>query len=920
ITNMDVLKQYIDLNEKGEPDSYSKNMLDSLKKELSERLPEEHIYSYSGVMDGSLIGPNEPKGFANKVYEDLKAIVFQQLDEIREEDALTQEITRHNVFAELTTIDFTGRKEVVESILRYLSGPDNRVYALLGSSGSGKTVVMARTSHLAREQARSVIITRFLGTTGAASHFDSLLAGIDDEIAQQYGADINFIRGTGEKRKMEKDAFQACLMWAARERPLVIFFDAIDQLPVFGRQMLMQAIPKTLPTYCRIVLSGTSEVEPLVSGMIKEQLLPMTKREGESLLTTWLVRADRKLRDDQKNAVIGKLAKNGLPLYLKLIFENVKRWRSYDTSVPALSDNIEGMLDAYFDELEHQHTKELVSTLIGYMLSSRHRGLPENEALELLARDGEYWTSFLREYPYFSEEAVRLKRLPSVLWSRLRLDLDSYLTERIEDGATLLIFYHWQFGQYANNAYVRGNEVRYCHILGEYGAEVMRTCGRTGGLQERRIKTYSSISELSSLPYTALYSLVSFLRAGMDKQVRDLIYQIFSATRAEDINGVPVDKLNVYVIKEGSKNERNLYYKIIEGCGIDMPNVGMWVVYLGLLGDTYQNTVFQEWAIFYYQKAILLLEEIHAKDPGNINMADYFAKICGSLGDVLMQRRQPKSLEAAEKHYRKAIAILEGVHAKNADNIEIAVDLHKTYNNLGILLSRNNRPEEANAYDQKAIFIVAEIHKRHPDNVDIADSLATSYINIAPSFYESNRKNVAEEYCLKAIAILEKMTKLHTNDSYSSNLCQHLASSYQTAGKLFRENNRISAAKEYYQKAISLLEKSSEQDPDDIVMAIRLAAIYNNLGFLFQNINQLEAAEEYYQKSRLKVEEIRVKDPGNVVIAETLGRTYLNMESLFQQSNRPDEADQYKQKALNIIYDRRPFGRGLVKKMGLLFV
>lgn len=131
----------------------------------------------------------------------------------------------------------------------------------MGESGSGKTAVMARAAIFAREKDHAVIITRFLGTTAGASNMEGLLAKLNEEVAKAYGADINLLRGNDEKRRQEKDVFMDCLMLAGKERPLIIFLDALDQLPPHSQAYLMETLPERLPAFCKIVVSGTTEAE-----------------------------------------------------------------------------------------------------------------------------------------------------------------------------------------------------------------------------------------------------------------------------------------------------------------------------------------------------------------------------------------------------------------------------------------------------------------------------------------------------------------------------------------------------------------------------------------------------------------------------------------------------------------------------------
>ena len=79
---------------------------------------------------------------------------------------------------------------------------------------------------------------------------------------------------------------------------------------------------------------------------------------------------------------------------------------------------------------------------LGYLAAARY-GLTEDEILDVLTEDDAVWSDFdQRKHHEVSE-----RRLPVVVWSRLSLDLEPYLTERAAPGGTVLTFYHRQLAE-----------------------------------------------------------------------------------------------------------------------------------------------------------------------------------------------------------------------------------------------------------------------------------------------------------------------------------------------------------------------------------------------------------------------------------------------------------------------------------------
>jgi hypothetical protein len=111
-----------------------------------------------------------------------------------------------------------------------------------------------------------------------------------------------------------------------------------------------------------------------------------------------------------------------------------------------LHDDIKGIINDFMDSLEEEHGREFVEHVICYLLSGRYQGLAENEILEILVFDKEHWKLFLkRTHPEHRSELKGVTKIPIVVWSRLYLDLEPYLTERDADGVPIITFFHRQF-------------------------------------------------------------------------------------------------------------------------------------------------------------------------------------------------------------------------------------------------------------------------------------------------------------------------------------------------------------------------------------------------------------------------------------------------------------------------------------------
>lgn len=123
-------------------------------------------------------------------------------------------------------------------------------------------------------------------------------------------------------------------------------------------------------------------------------LEPMSQAEGSTLLDLWRKDAHRSLQQNQRHEVLDRFAVEGLPLYLKLVFEEARRWTSSDEQT-ILSTDIPGIIRDLFARLalEANHGEVLVSRSLSYLAAARN-GLSEDELLDVFSRDRQVMANF----------------------------------------------------------------------------------------------------------------------------------------------------------------------------------------------------------------------------------------------------------------------------------------------------------------------------------------------------------------------------------------------------------------------------------------------------------------------------------------------------------------------------------------------
>ncbi|NIM99299.1 MAG: NACHT domain-containing protein [candidate division Zixibacteria bacterium] len=424
---------------------------------------------------------------------------MEEIEQIEAKPYLEKEIEDHNRFGKDRAKFFVGRTSILKTISEYLVGKNPHPLGIYGEGGSGKSALVAFALEQARrEHPQAEIVFRFIGATLNSADGRALLEDLCRQISSIYGEEEAL--PTAFEELVEELPKRLAL--ATADKPLILFLDSLDQLSAAHNARSLTWLPAELPENVRLIVT-TRPGEYLIALRNKLpqdnifELGPLSLEEGGILLDHWLKDAGRKLRDFQRKEVLNKFSACGWPLYLKLAFEEAHLWKSYTEEV-RLSQDKKGIIkDNLFKRLEADHGEMLVSRCFGYMAASREmNGLAEDELLEILSLDTEFFDDFLRRAKHRPPEP----KLPVAVWARLYFDLEPYLSGRSHEGAAILTFFHRELGDVARSKYLAEDEDKYQQVLADYF--LSKADPEVEPKKKERKKTWQGTPRaLSELPY-----------------------------------------------------------------------------------------------------------------------------------------------------------------------------------------------------------------------------------------------------------------------------------------------------------------------------------------------------------------------------------------------------------------------------------
>nr|XP_034973052.1 NACHT domain- and WD repeat-containing protein 1 [Zootoca vivipara] len=240
--------------------------------------------------------------------------------------------------------------------------------------------------------------------------------------------------GTGDPLQ----CFHHVLLSASRQasQPLVLILDATESL---GTAWL----PAVCPPGVQLVVSardkggsgGAFGGDPFV-------VAPLSAKEAGKALADGLASVGRTLQPEQQALFQQSFSAGGQALPLSLALAEAGRWASYapllSLAVPLTASEA---IHRLCGRLEEAHGSVLVANALGYLACTRN-GLSEAEMKDVLSLDNEVLSEVYRSH---SPPGKGVLRLPPLLWSRLRRDLNPELEEKWSDGFMLMGFLHREF-------------------------------------------------------------------------------------------------------------------------------------------------------------------------------------------------------------------------------------------------------------------------------------------------------------------------------------------------------------------------------------------------------------------------------------------------------------------------------------------
>lgn len=380
--------------------------------------------------------PDGVEALQREILTRLKSEIDEALDADQATTAFEREAQAHQRFADEICSSMVGRDALVSDILIH----EKAHLLVTGAGGIGKSAVMAAAAKRASTTAQTTVLQRFIGATPASLNLSNLISGLADELVERAGD-----RARLDERlyDTEFDKLRSAIGTVSSGSRIRFFIDGLDQLELDPRSALWDGLGGQWPDNVQFV---TSAAHGAVADQLAKRIPDVAVIETPGLGTEDQLAAiarrlevfGRKLQPEQYSQLQGRLGEDATPLVLRLLTDALREVRSFDPIEETLKLSLDSVLAHLLQRLRLEgHGEALISASLGLLAVAR-QGLTETELRQLLFRDDATRAEFVALHP----NSPSTDELPSIIWARLRNQLDYLLRETDGHSGRLLTFFH----------------------------------------------------------------------------------------------------------------------------------------------------------------------------------------------------------------------------------------------------------------------------------------------------------------------------------------------------------------------------------------------------------------------------------------------------------------------------------------------
>lgn len=777
---------------------------------------------------------------------------------------------------------------------------DEQHLVFTGESGMGKSALLANWIKENDSCKDFNLVYHFLDNSFSSNNYENILRHLCDEIYDLYDIEKEAI----PNEKIEEEAQRLVDNLAAKDKPLIVIIDGINQIATISDEKLLLWLPSSNKNI-KFLFSTLRDDDTMRfferRGYRIESVAPLMQKERECFAVDYLYNVGKHLNDKQLQHLISD-SKCENTLVLKTVLDELICFGSYEQ----LDKRIEYYLTAssisvFFDrvlqrlEEDYSSNQNLVRNVLILIALSEH-GLSEDELVTILGcRQLDWHLFFCAIYNHI------------IVKNGLITFSHQYMNTAVEK--------RYNVGDMYTMAVFRRKIVDYfCSLQADEQSEINRSISELA-FQYYHLsdwaKLYDTLMNFDAFrfyddtdqPLFALYwrKLISINKDEYSlRSYLNLRPNIDDAVLASNYNDIAIFIYSFIadfpLALEYGKKASNLLEKTLGGEHPDTATSYSTIALIyNILGEFSKSLEYDLKSLEISKKVLGENHPYNALSYNNIGLTYLDLGYCDKAMECLQKALKITEKELGTKEHPDNALLYNSIGAIYEDqgNFEKALEYYYKslngytllcgendpavaglYNKIGGLYDRQHDYPMALEYFFKALAIQEKVFGlNHP-------ATATSYGNIGNTLKHSpDDYPKALEYLFKALSIF----KLIYGEEH-----KQVATTYNNIGLVYGDQGDYYQSLEYLTKALKILKKTQGE------YSLFIASIYDNIGATNDALGELSKALDYHFKA-LKVREMIAGEnhPDSAISFHYINLVYL-------QKGDYTKALDYSIKAMNI--------------------
>jgi tetratricopeptide (TPR) repeat protein len=396
--------------------------------------------------------------------------------------------------------------------------------------------------------------------------------------------------------------------------------------------------------------------------------------------------------------------------------------------------------------------------------------------------------------------------------------------------------------------------------------------------------------------YAMHFALVHIYKAGMKKELRKHMLQIFDAD--DDLYKTfepALYNLVDWVVKNKKAEHERLLKNTLNVISENAKNKRRLSFFFTHQGNAYKNIGYSTWALEFFEKDLKVMEDLVALEPGRTDFRRDLSVSFNNVGNIYKAMGQS---DKALEFFEKSLKISKELVALEPGRTDFLNKLSVSLNNVGNIYSDLHLWPKALEYSEKFLKVMERLVALEPSRIYFRQGLSTSFNNVGTIYKAMNQSDKALEFCKKSLEIMKELVAI---EPQKTDCLNGLSVGFSNLGQTYLSMGKKQKALSFFEKQKETLEELLALEPGRTDFRRNLSVSYHNVGYNYKAMGNSEKSLEFFKKSLEVMEELAALEPGRTDFRSDLSVSYNYVGNIYSDMDQGSKALEFFEKSLKVM-------------------